>query len=143
MSNLGKKARRSIAFSCLETVFDDQSFVSDGDFRDAFQHTITYKSRIHNVELDYNRCLSPWGNLFPSLIAGLRCMNVGERFILFSADGNPPPTDFGKYTIKTTNHLLGLRLGADAIYRLVAKGPDSRQNRENLRLLRSLIKKSS
>jgi len=52
MSNLGKNARRSIFFSCLDLAFDDGSFVSNGDFEDAFQRTITYKSRIHNVELN-------------------------------------------------------------------------------------------
>jgi len=64
MSSLGKKARRSIFFSCLDTAFDDGSFVSNDDFEDAFQHTITYKVRIHNVELNQKRRLSPWETSF-------------------------------------------------------------------------------
>ena len=49
---------------CLDPVFDDGSFVSNGDFEDAFQRTITYKSRIHNVELNEKRRLSLWETSF-------------------------------------------------------------------------------
>jgi len=103
--------------NCIDPVFEDGSFKSTGDFEDAFQHKIKYESRLHNVELNYKRHFSPWGNLHPSLLIGFRYLSVPEKFTLFTADSGPPPSDPGKYNIKTTNYLFGLQLGGVGTYR--------------------------
>ena len=76
---------------------------------------IKYESRLHNVELNYKRHFTPWGNFVPTLLAGFRFISVPERFKL--AVNDLTWSDFGAYKIHTTNYLFGVQIGGDGAYR--------------------------
>lgn len=110
---------------CLFPVFADGDADppsgSIGSFTHAFQHSIRYQSKLHNVELNYKRHFSPWGNLHPSLLVGLRYVSVPERFNFLSVDDDgdtcPGGGDCGIYNIRTKNHLFGVQFGGVGTYR--------------------------
>src|SRR3990170_4547352 len=117
LHNFSDRAKVTSSSEDLQPVFEDGSFKDIDDFEDAFQHKIKYQSRLHNAEFNYKRHFSPWGMLHPSLLIGFRYLSVPEKFSLFTADSGPPPSDPGKYNIKTTNHLIGVQLGGVGTYR--------------------------
>jgi len=118
LHNFSDRAKVTSSDEDLDPVFEDGGFKDLDAFEDAFAHKIKYESRLHNVELNYKRHFSPWGNLHPSLLIGFRYLSVPEKFTLFAWDNGPPAAcDCGNYDIKTTNYLFGLQLGGVGTYR--------------------------
>jgi hypothetical protein len=88
---------------------DDQEAVHAESFEEAYQHRISYSSRLHSAELSVRRWLTPGF----SVLAGVRYIKVRERFHYFSQDDEPgaDDEDIGFYNINTDNGLIGTQLG--------------------------------
>ena len=88
-------------------------------FRGAFHHAIDYDSKLWNVEANYIRKLATIGRLSPSILVGLRYLNLDEDFQLFSEDvEDPDPDQIGIYEVEVQNKLFGAQIGAQAVYPL-------------------------
>ncbi|MER3414879.1 MAG: hypothetical protein C4297_01525 [Gemmataceae bacterium] len=92
--------------------------LDDSAFTDAFAHGFQYESRLHNGEIN----LRHWYNSCLSTLAGIRYLNVRDKFWFGSLDdisAVPFGPCSGLYEVRTKNNLLGLQLGADAAYPLL------------------------
>ena len=119
---------KCLSDNCLTTVFaEGPGFFNFDDIADDDLDEgsplirISYESRLHNVELNYKRHFMPWGNFTPTLLAGFRFVSVPERFNITAIGedcclGSSP--SIASYKVETTNHLFGLQLGGDGVYRM-------------------------
>ncbi len=85
----------------------------------SFQHTIDYRSRINNGEVNLrSRWVGDYGWFQGSWLAGIRYFDLGETMV-FSARGENNDTlaangpRFFDNSVRTTNDLVGFQLGGD------------------------------
>lgn len=83
-----------------------------GAFNTASFQSLDYDSHLHNVEFMLRRQIPRWVDLKPTLIAGVRYMNVNEKFEWLSFD-SLAPVDVGQYRINTDNNIVALELGGE------------------------------
>ena len=90
---------------------------SDGDFTDAYLHTVDLESQIWGLEANFVRDFAPLANsgLQPSLMIGLRYLRFDEELEFRSFDElndfEGLDDDVGLYDIDTDNNLIGVQAG--------------------------------
>lgn len=119
------------ACAFLDAVFSQglslgSALPSINSFNFASQHEIKYETEIHNAELNYWRHLSRWGNFHPSILVGIRYIDLREEFKLSSIGGTVVipligvalSQGSGEYKIETQNRLIGIQFGGQGVWRV-------------------------
>ncbi|GMV81060.1 MAG: hypothetical protein AMXMBFR7_22440 [Planctomycetota bacterium] len=83
-------------------------------FSGAFAMRAEVRSDLHSGEFNVRHQVSKVGTFVPTVLAGVRYLNVNEEFELIAvANQGDTGGDLGRYQVDTNNHLFGLQLGLE------------------------------
>ncbi|MCZ7645466.1 MAG: BBP7 family outer membrane beta-barrel protein [Planctomycetota bacterium] len=71
------------------------------------------KSSLHSGEFNVRHQISRIGTWVPTVVAGVRYLNIDEELTVSAFDDGDAQADFGVYEVNTQNHLIGLQLGLE------------------------------